>query len=104
MAARLEAIRLEIAAVKDEHFDREGAALRYAEAFRDYGLDVDQLDPHEAAARIKVSAIREQLVAALDDWLISTSGRNWGRLPAVLAEADADPWRQPVRAACVAGN
>jgi tetratricopeptide (TPR) repeat protein len=103
MAARLEAIRLEMAAVKDEHFDRPGAALRYSEAFRDYGLDVDHLNPHEAAAGIEVSAVREQLVAALDDWLLSPgNGRN--RLLAILAEADPDPWRQPVRTACVEGN
>jgi hypothetical protein len=50
-----------LAAVKDEHFDRERAALPYAEAFRVNGLDGDQLDPHEAAARIEVSAVREQL-------------------------------------------
>jgi tetratricopeptide (TPR) repeat protein len=106
MATRLEAIRMEMAAVKDEHLVREGAALRYAEAFRDYGLDLDQLEPDKAAARIEVSAIREQLVAALDDWLLalSLSGRNRERLLAVLTRADADPWRQPLRVVFVNRN
>ncbi|HKB41637.1 MAG TPA: serine/threonine-protein kinase, partial [Gemmataceae bacterium] len=69
MAASLETIRLERRALKDQQFDSKGAVLRYAEAFRNYGLDPDQLDPDKATARIEVSAIREQLVAALDDWL-----------------------------------
>ncbi len=97
MAARLEAIRLERAAVKGEHFDWEGAALRYAEAFRDYGLDLHQLEPVQTAARIEFSAIRAQLVATLDDWLLALPGQNRERLLAVLARADADPWRQQLR-------
>ena len=77
-AARVEAIRLERAAVKDELFDTEGAAHRFAKALGDYGLDVGQLDPAEAARRIAASAIREQLVAALDDWLIVAPGGECG--------------------------
>jgi tetratricopeptide (TPR) repeat protein len=100
MATRLEAIRLESAAtVKDGHFDWEEVALRYAAAFRDYGIEVGQLDPGEAAARIAVSEIREQLVTALDDWLIATSGGKRESLLAVLARADADAWRQRLRSA-----
>jgi serine/threonine protein kinase/tetratricopeptide (TPR) repeat protein len=101
VAARLEAIRLERAAIKDEHFDLEGAALLYGEAFRDYGADVDKLDPEEAAARIKGSEIREQLLVALDVWLISTPRGNRKRLLDVLVRVDADPWRRQVRAAFV---
>ncbi|MGH7173193.1 MAG: protein kinase domain-containing protein, partial [Gemmataceae bacterium] len=104
MAARLEAIRLEKAAVKDEHFDWAGADVQYGEAFRDYGLDVGQLGPGEAAARLEVSAIREQLVTALDDWSLSTSGGNRQQLLAVLTRADADPWRTQLRTAFVDGN
>ncbi len=104
MAARLEAIRLDRAAVKDEEFDVKGTALRYGEAFRDYGVAVDKLDPEEAAARIKVSEIREQLVAALDVWLISTPRGKQKRLLDVVVRVDGDPWRQQVRAAFVDGD
>jgi serine/threonine protein kinase/Flp pilus assembly protein TadD/thiol-disulfide isomerase/thioredoxin len=104
MASRLEAIRLERSAVKNKTFDWGEPALRYAEAFRDYGLDLDQLEPDKAAARIEVSAIREQLVTALDDWLAAPFGRNQERLLAVLTRADADPWRQKLRVMFVDGN
>jgi serine/threonine-protein kinase len=104
MASRLEAIRLDRAAVKNEHFDWNGPALRYAEAFRDYGLDLDQFEPDKAAARIEISAIRGQLVAALDDWLAAPSDRSRECLLAVLSRADADPWRQKLRVMFVDGN
>jgi serine/threonine protein kinase len=108
MAARVEAIRLEGTAVKDDNFDRPREVLQYAEAFRDYGLDVGQLEPDEAAAAIDGSAIREQLVAALDNWLVAASGRDRERererLLAVLVRADTDLWRKQLRVAFVAGN
>jgi tetratricopeptide (TPR) repeat protein/serine/threonine protein kinase len=104
MGARLEAIRLERADVRDEHFDVAGAAARYAEAFSAYGLDMGQLDPDKAAARIAVSAIRKQLIAALDDWLLAQSGALRERLQATLEKADGDPWRKQLRAAFVDGN
>src|SRR5262249_36142208 len=45
----------------------------YALAFRDYGIDLEALDAPVAAESIQASAIREHLVAALDDW-------TWGEL------------------------
>lgn len=44
------------------------ARQAYATAFRDYGIDLAALEPATAAERIRASAIREQLLAALDDW------------------------------------
>jgi tetratricopeptide (TPR) repeat protein len=99
MAARLEDTRLAVAA--DSVWD---GTARYTKAFRDYGLDLDQLEPDEAAARIEVSKIRQQLVAALDDWLILATPRKGERLLPVLARADADPWRRQLRAAFVNKN
>jgi tetratricopeptide (TPR) repeat protein len=106
MAVLLEEIRLEMATVKDEHLSWEEFLLHYAKAFRNYGLDLDQLEPDRAVARIEGSAIREQLVAALDDWLLALSGssRNQERLLAVLDRADPDPWRQPLRGLFVNTN
>jgi Flp pilus assembly protein TadD len=95
MAARLEAIRLERASVKGEVFDFAGADGRYRDAFRDYGLDVMSLDAEAAAVRIEASGIKEQLLAALHDWLgvRSVIGPPDRRLLALLRRADADPWR-----------
>jgi tetratricopeptide (TPR) repeat protein len=104
MAARLEEIRLEGSAVKGEKFDLEAAALSYAKAFRDYGIDTDTLDPEDTAARVNVSEIREQLNVALDAWLLGTPPGSRKRLQAVLVRADADPWRQQLRAAFVEGD
>jgi serine/threonine protein kinase/tetratricopeptide (TPR) repeat protein len=42
--------------------------LAYTAAFRDYGIDVLSLDPGAAGQRLCGSAIREDLVTALDDW------------------------------------
>jgi serine/threonine-protein kinase len=100
MAARLEAIRLERASVKDGNFDFAGAYERYWEAFRDYGLDVTSLDAEAAAVRIEASAIKDQLVAALGDWLLVRYYLDLspdGRLLNVLRRADADPWRGRLR-------
>ncbi len=108
MAARVEAIRLESAAVKEgNHFDVAGADKHYRDAFRDYGLDLTALEIEAAARRIQASAITDQLRAALDDWLLvqfalgRTSDK---RLLAVLRRADADPWRGRFRDAFERGD
>jgi tetratricopeptide (TPR) repeat protein len=105
MATRVEAIRTEKARTEDGHLlDWEGTARHYTDAFRDYGLDLDQLEPDTTAARIGASAIRGQIVAALDDWLWAISRPNQERLLAVLAQVDADPWRQRLRVEFVNRN
>jgi serine/threonine protein kinase/Flp pilus assembly protein TadD len=109
MAVRLEAIRLERAAVADGSFDFAGADARYRDAFRGYGIDVTALDAGAAAARVRASPIRELLLAALDDWVVVQvllGGR--GAVPrpllAVLQQADADPWRGRLRDALGRGD
>jgi tetratricopeptide (TPR) repeat protein len=101
MAGRVEETRLQRAAVKDGHFfDNAGANRAYGEAFRDYGLDVAALAPDQAAEWIRASAIREQLVAALDDWLHVkelADATTDERLLAVLQRVDADSWRRQLR-------
>jgi serine/threonine-protein kinase len=103
MAALLEQIPLERAAVKDSGFDFVGTDGRYRQAFKDFGLDVDALDPEQVAQRIGDSTIKRQLVAALDDWLLANAGANraggGARLRAVLRRADTDRWRDQLRAA-----
>ena len=67
MVDKLEAIPLLWARLKRNQFDWEAADQAYKDAFTDYGVDVTA-GPEAAAGRIKASAIREPLVAALDDW------------------------------------
>jgi hypothetical protein len=57
MGRRLQEARLRATAVKDGHFDWEVTAAAYADAFREYGLDVDGLDPDAAAEQIRSRSI-----------------------------------------------
>src|SRR5260221_5424144 len=70
MAERLEEARLTGNSVnRDAPFDLKTTAREYAEAFRDYGIDVESLEPSEAAERIiGQRVIREHLTVALDHW------------------------------------
>jgi tetratricopeptide (TPR) repeat protein len=80
----------------------------YAAAFRGADLAAaDQAADAEAVARgIRGSAIREQLVAALDDWsLVTADARLRARLLRIARRADPDPgWRDRVRDPAVRGD
>jgi serine/threonine protein kinase/tetratricopeptide (TPR) repeat protein len=104
MASRLEEIRLGQSEVKVEYFDHTAAGPEYAEAFKAYGIGLTVVDPAEAASRVRRSAIREQLVAALDDWAWvkpakDAAGRE--RLNEVARLADPDDWRNRFRDAAM---
>ncbi|HJZ92246.1 MAG TPA: protein kinase [Gemmataceae bacterium] len=97
----------------------------YAAAFRDYGIDVETLDPAEAARRIRDAAIREDLINALDAWswvrhryvhaLVSSPEemsafkskehpRGEARLTVVVTLADPDDWRTQLRDSAALGD
>jgi tetratricopeptide (TPR) repeat protein len=103
MLKQLEAARLQGAAgSKETGFDYAGADQLYADAFKAYGLDVITLNPQEAAERIRTSAIRTHLVAALANWAFVRNNlhRGAGASLSALAElADDDVWRQRLRRA-----
>jgi serine/threonine protein kinase/tetratricopeptide (TPR) repeat protein len=103
MLVRLENARLQPAAGSERMgFDYAGAEQLYAEAFREHGLDVLAPDPQPAVQRIRASAIRLPLVAALDDWAFAWNQLGKGRespLRAVADLADDDPWRRRMRGA-----
>jgi tetratricopeptide (TPR) repeat protein len=96
-----------------EQADREGGfhdlqnlSFLYAEAFRNYGIDVDALDVEEAAQRVRARPICVELAAALDHWahvrlvkMVGTSDEpNWRHVVAVARAADRDdPWRNRLR-------
>jgi serine/threonine-protein kinase len=99
MARQLQEARLRLAAIREGHFDWEGADAAYAAAFREYGLDVDGLDP-QAAAQIQGRPICRQLVAALDAWALAQKRlerEGWRQRLAVARAADPDPWRNRLR-------
>jgi serine/threonine-protein kinase len=91
MLVRLRDADSEIAlAAEGEPWNVSGPTQRTAEAFRWYGLDLRALNPEEAARRVRVSSIRDQLILALDTWANDVS---------VADLADDDPWRRRLRAA-----
>ncbi len=100
MARKLQEARLRITAVKNGYFDIGAGAMAYADAFREYGLDVDGPDPHMVAEHLWTRSIHRQLVAALDDWafiLTQLKAEGWRQRLAVARAADEDTWRNRLR-------
>jgi serine/threonine-protein kinase len=78
--------------------NRETADRGFTAAFRAFGIDVEALEPAAAAGLVSGRAVRDQLVAALDDWaFIKKDPAAKGRLMAVAREADPDDWRNALR-------
>ena len=107
MRDRLDQARIEGLAWGDDIEINSGPQL-YSEAFTGYGLDVEKLSPAEAADRIRASALRKELVVALDGWAryypvesgkISRKGALAARLLEVAEKADDDAWARRLRSA-----
>jgi serine/threonine-protein kinase len=69
---RLEGIRLHRVTIVDGQFDNRTAEDDYAKALSKAGLGDEGEDAEAVAARIRDAAIRDQVVAALDDWAAVT--------------------------------
>ena len=79
-------------------FNNAQADRGYEVAFREAGLGEVKQDPSSVAARVKASAIRGTLVAALDDWAVCVQKKDrqdW--LLEVARRADEETWRDQVR-------
>jgi tetratricopeptide (TPR) repeat protein len=78
---------------------------QFARAFQEFDIDIDALEPAEAAGRIGRTGIRAALVKALDEWAMlreRARGRNepgFNRLVEAARLADPDERRNQVRAA-----
>jgi tetratricopeptide (TPR) repeat protein len=72
------------------------AAAERVEAFRRFGIVLDQTPPDEAARRVNAALIRDRLLTALDLWLVLSASP---ALAAILHEADPDPYRDELRSA-----
>jgi serine/threonine protein kinase/Tfp pilus assembly protein PilF len=100
MGRRLQEAKLRATSEKAGRFDWGVSAQAYAEAFRDYGLEVDGLDSQTLATRIQVRAIHRRLVMALDDWavdLLQLKAEGWRQRLALARAADPDGWRNRLR-------
>jgi serine/threonine-protein kinase len=100
LAENLDAARLLAASYVEGKFDFAGAERRYAAAFAEAGVGQAGDDVEAVAARVKASAVRGALVAALDDWAVCTAdqGRSaWMLRVARLADPDPEGWRDRVR-------
>jgi serine/threonine-protein kinase len=98
LAAALDAIRLDKATIVDGKLNTAAAPPAYRAAFQKHGLDVVG-DVAALAERIGCSAIKQQLLDALDDWAFEEPDRQLqGQLLALARRADPDPlWRDKVR-------
>jgi hypothetical protein len=101
MATRLEEIRSDVP-LHGSSFDWKTTETRYAEAFREHGLDVDAMPLEQAAAAIRGKRIHKELIGALNDWarVRRASGQSeWQELLRVAAEVhrDDDPWQERLR-------
>jgi tetratricopeptide (TPR) repeat protein/tRNA A-37 threonylcarbamoyl transferase component Bud32 len=94
---RLDAARLKASVWVGRHFDDASAAREYAAAFRDAGIGDETEAAEVVAQRIRASAVREQLVAAVDNYWVLSRGKRRAWLLAVARAADPDPWRNRFR-------
>jgi serine/threonine protein kinase/Flp pilus assembly protein TadD len=102
MAERLEGVYSQ--PISEEYDTDRQQDAAYAEAFRDYGIDVAVLPPEDAAERMRARPIRQDLALAMDFWSISRrhSGNpepDWKQLLEISSNADPDPWRNRLRKA-----
>src|SRR5579883_1239348 len=83
---------------RNGHFNTEIASPEYRKAFAARGYNVLSLDPEEIAKQLATSAIKAELVAALDDWALyepDESLRN--RLLEIAKKIDPGAWTNRLR-------
>jgi serine/threonine protein kinase/Flp pilus assembly protein TadD len=100
MAVRLDDARLATTALHDEAPHWEAGNAAYGEAFKWYGLDVDNADLSVRGERLHSCSIRMQLAAALDDWAwlrLNLKITGTRKLLALACVVDPNPWRNRVR-------
>jgi tetratricopeptide (TPR) repeat protein len=89
----------------NDFFTGKDQDSQYAEAFKQYGIDVAVLPVAEASRRIRARNIRAQLVLALDLWAnmryrAGVPVGDWQELLKIAGAADDDPWRCRLREIC----
>src|SRR5262249_19029504 len=100
---RLEHIRMQRATLVEGQFDNAEADREYAEAFREYGVGIENLPVETSIDRLKGRpALAIPLAAALDDWvvvrrLVQPTAAGWKRPVAVARGIDPEPLRDELR-------
>jgi eukaryotic-like serine/threonine-protein kinase len=106
---RLEAIR-----VGYDHQHPEKTEMAYARVFREFGVDLDQLEPSESGRRLAQRSDPVEFAFFLDDWIWvrreagprgdfvkkqeeEKHEATWRRLVAAVRVVDPDPWRDELR-------
>jgi len=98
IVARCDAISQKGAAMLREGLNFGAVDQDYAVAFQEAGLGTLSDAPSTVAERVRASAVRERLVAALDYWAMTArepAHRRW--VFDVVRLADPDPWRDQAR-------
>jgi tetratricopeptide (TPR) repeat protein/tRNA A-37 threonylcarbamoyl transferase component Bud32 len=101
LARDLDRVRQEAATLVEGKWDAGRVRVQYPEVLSKHELDVLGGDLDELADAIRASAVREDIIAALDDWAkAETDPQKKQRLLRLANRADEpDPWRQAVRQA-----
>jgi serine/threonine-protein kinase len=98
LAKRFDDARQRASTIADGKLDLAGAVRGYAAALAESGLAQEGEDAEAVAARLRASAVRAEVVAALDDWAgIMRDGPRRAWLLAVARAADPDPQRDRLR-------
>jgi serine/threonine protein kinase/Flp pilus assembly protein TadD len=98
LVERFDAARLQTATLIEGKFDWAEGERLYAAALRESGLGAEGEEAAAVGARLRDSAVRPEVVAALDDWASITENQSrqaW--LLAVARAADPDPLRDRLR-------
>jgi hypothetical protein len=73
---------------------RGRANPKYAEAFDDFGFDVPNGQISELSRRLKDSPVKDELIAALDDWALDEEPAQRQRLDQITAAVTGEGWRE----------
>ena len=98
LVEHLDDARIQVPTLVEGKYEPAGAERLYAAAFVAAGLGREGDDSESMAARVQESAVRAEIVAALDDWAsITPDLRRRAWLLAVARRADPDPVRGRLR-------
>jgi superkiller protein 3 len=109
MLANLERARTRHTEISTFGWDHVQEDKDFAQAFRDYGIDIDALDHDTAVQRIRARSICFEMAVMLDQWAmvrgslskrgVGHTGKDWKVLLAIARAVDPDPWRDQFRKA-----
>jgi tetratricopeptide (TPR) repeat protein len=104
MVGRVDDLRMRWFEVKGGGTDNAWVDRAFAAAFREYGIDVEELPSEVAAERMCARTIRTELAMALDSWVEARrrarpKDPSVKRLVEVAQAVDPDAWRNQMRAA-----